>query len=1103
MGKTLALLAVLLGLVATAATARAEANLTRPAGTRVVLAVLPFEVSDPQRMSYLQDAVMDLLSSRLESHGGITVIEKYLVREAVGDAAGRALAETRVQQVGRQLGADYVVLGSITKVAGNYSLDVKVWNVAAASTAGRVYSLARGDDAIVPRIQEVADKIAKIVGAPPTIPPPRVAAPGEGAPGAPAPEAGGAPLIAEIQIQGAKEGQEDEILGSLTSRVGEGFSEGNLEQDVRKLLARPEVRDVEVRVQDKPTGRILTYRISTGKGPKITATVPPRERVAEVRVTGNQRVEAESIRGRIAMQPGDPFTLKAAQDDVRNLYKMGFFRDVQVDVQQTDQGKVVTFIVAENPIIRSINYAGNRHVKKDKLDEVITVKSNETLDFKKLYENQQRIQSYYSQAGYYLATVKYSLLQVDENSVAVTFNVTEGNKLKLKSIDFTGNKAFDDGRLKSVMKTHEWDLASKVMSRINNRGIYQEPIFYEDLNKVHEYYLDRGYLRAEVGEPDITHDEKWLYIKVSVEEGTRYKVSRVDVKGDEFLDKEAARKRFELKSGETFDRSLMTADIDELTKRYANNGFFYANVTPLTDVDDGSHTVAITYDVTKGKLVYFEDIDVVGNVKTRHHVIRRHTIPVEGELFSAAAVEQTKDRVKALGFFDDVTVNTRVGSTQNQVDLAVGVKERPTGSFSFGAGFSSVDEFIFAAQVQQLNLFGRGQQMALSADVGGRRRDLTFRFSDPYVGGTFWALGFNAFLDSRDFNDFTRRGRGAGFSVGAPLFNSTRLSLGYSYESSEVDDIAFSATSLLFREDVRGRASTSSASPSLVRDTRNDRLEPTAGTLFSIGLDDAALGGDNKFTKVEGRFTYWFPIKLFPWESTFAFNVRAGGASPRNTIADFKLNDPEPTTGTKETPGFVPPICCGGSLEATSVPTLVSTDEGQSTYPGQTFPLTVLDSDQLLPITERFFLGGLNSVRGFQARSLGPRRALLVPVTIDGVEGLPSNTTQYQIVDLNGNGTIDREETEVIGGNKYALFNLEYQFPLNKKAGLGGLFFFDGGQAFAEGDPIRTNDLRFSAGAGVRWRSPFGPLRFEWGFPLDRQEDEESSVFEFSVGSSF
>ncbi len=317
-----------------------------------------------------------------------------------------------------------------------------------------------------------------------------------------------------------------------------------------------------------------------------------------------------------------------------------------------------------------------------------------------------------------------------------------------------------------------------------------------------------------------------------------------------------------------------------------------------------------------------------------------------------------------------------------------------------------------------------------------------------------------------------------------------------------MSDIAFNATSLLFRENVRGSATTSSLSPSLIRDTRNDRIDPTGGTLFSIGVDGAALGGDNKFTKVEARFTYWFPIKLFPWESTFAFNVRGGGANPRNTIQDFKLNDPEPTTGTRFVPSPLdPPL--EGFTETVSVPANVSTDVGQSTSTGQTFPLSVLDSDQLLPITERFFLGGLNSVRGYKARSLGPRRAFLQPVIVNGVMGPVNGTTQYEIVDLNGNGTVDREETEVVGGNKYALFNLEYQFPLNKKAGVGGLIFFDGGQAFAEGDPIKIGDLRYAGGAGVRWRSPFGPLRFEWGFPLNREPGEDASVFEFSVGSSF
>jgi outer membrane protein insertion porin family len=185
---------------------------------------------------------------------------------------------------------------------------------------------------------------------------------------------------------------------------------------------------------------------------------------------------------------------------------------------------------------------------------------------------------------------------------------------------------------------------------------------------------------------------------------------------------------------------------------------------------------------------------------------------------------------------------------------------------------------------------------------------------------------------------------------------------------------------------------------------------------------------------------------------------------------------------------------------------------GDPSRTGKTFPLSSLDSDQLLPITERFFLGGLNSVRGFRARSLGPRRAIMQPFLLTDVKSsepgdregdLPNGTVQYQVLDFNGNGIVDRDETEAIGGNKYALFNLEYQFPLNKKAGLGGLIFFDGGQAFAEGDDIEFGDLRTSAGAGVRWRSPFGPLRFEWGVPLDQQEGEDASVFEFSVGSSF
>jgi outer membrane protein insertion porin family len=1103
-------LAWCLVLILTLAGARGAWGAPSPeAGSRVVLAVLPFDVSEPERFGYLQEAAMDLLSSRLEKHGGIRVIEKFLVREAVGDAAALALAEERVQEVGKNLGADYVVLGSITKAGSNYSLDVKVWGVAAASTAGRVYSLARGEDAIVPKLHELADKIADIVGAPPAAAPaPRPARAGE-------PEEGRV-IISEIEIQGAREGEEDEILYTLQSRVGEYFPEASLGEDIQRILLRREVRDVEVRVADRPSGRVLTYRITTGKGPKATVSVPQRARLAEIRITGNQRVEEESIRRRLSMQPGDPFTREALQEDVRSVYQMGYFRDVQVDLRETEQGKIITYVVAENPIIRSINYAGNRHVKKEKLDEILTIKPNQTMDFRKLYENQQRIQSYYSQSGYYLATVKYSLLQVDENSVAVTFDVTEGNKLKLKKIDFVGNERFDDGDLKSMMKTKEWDLLSPVMNRINNRGIYQEPVFFEDLQKVTEYYMDRGYLRANVGDPVVTHDKESLFVKVEVREGEPYTVGSVDVRGDEFLDATAARKKFMIKSGDIFNRRLMTEDIDALTDKYSNRGFFYASVTPLTALDDGEKRVDITYEVEEGRLIYVEDIDVVGNTKTRDNVIRRQLAVSEGALYNAAAVNLSKNRVKALGYFEDVTVNTRVGSTENQLDLTVGVKERPTGSFSFGAGFSSVDQFIFAAQIQQQNLFGKGQQVALSADLGGRRSNAAFRWADPYVLGSNWATRVDAFIDSREFNDFTREGRGAGLSVGYPVYDNTRVFAGYDFEGQEVSELGFDSTALLIREDVRGGADTGTFTTTLIRDTRDDRLDPKRGTLFSIGLEAAGGGvGDNEFTKVEGRATWWFPFKLFPWESTIAVNVRAGGAEPRNTLEDYELNESITTLGTQPAPGFDPCVFpgCEGSQEVTSVPSNVSFQEGDSAQPGRTFPLSVIDADQLLPITERFFLGGLNSVRGYKARSLGPRRAtmqrvLLSDVAAGGVgagggSAIPDGTIQYIVADRDGNGIIDREDTEVIGGNKYALFNLEYQFPLNRRVGLGGLFFFDGGQAFAEGDPIRFGDLRTSAGAGVRWRSPFGPLRFEWGVPLERREGEDRSVFEFSVGSSF
>ncbi|MGH9391368.1 MAG: BamA/OMP85 family outer membrane protein, partial [Vicinamibacteria bacterium] len=402
----------------------------------------------------------------------------------------------------------------------------------------------------------------------------------------------------------------------------------------------------------------------------------------------------------------------------------------------------------------------------------------------------------------------------------------------------------------------------------------------------------------------------------------------------------------------------------------------------------------------------------------------------EGELYSRSGVEYSKARVNALGYFEEVNFNTTGNSEPGLLTLDIDVVERPTGAFSFGAGFSSVDRFLFSTQVQQANLFGKGQSLSVAADLGGRRQSLNFRFTDPYFFDSPWTFGVNGFFDEREFDDFTRKGAGGGFILGYPIADYSRVFGSYNLERQSLAEVDDFASAPLLRETERGAGVTSAVAGSAVRDTRNNRLTPSAGTIHSGSMEFAGLGGNNIFLRLEGRATWYFPLKgrFLPFDSVLAANARAGYILPFMDVSDFGV----PSTGANVSFGV-------GDRVGSDIPSFVLGD---------------IDSDLTVPVTHRYFLGGINSVRGYRARSLGPRRAILFQRS-DGT---------YSPLDVDGNGKIDVDETNVVGGNKYLSFNFEYQFPIYKRAGLQGIAFLDGGQAFAENEAWDLDAIRVAYG---------------------------------------
>jgi outer membrane protein insertion porin family len=854
------------------------------------------------------------------------------------------------------------------------------------------------------------------------------------------------------------------------------------------------IRDVLTRLGSAPPeGRRVVFARPEFGPEGSTEAVGGLDTVVEVRVEGNRRIEADAIRAVVGTRVGELLRRERIGEDVRKIFELGFFRDVQVVSADSPEGKIVTFVVEENPIIRQVSVSGNESVGSEDIRDQLTLTVGSTIDYPLLFENQARIGAFYKAQGFYLVEVDYTVEELAQDAVAIDFAIEEGDKIRLTEIRFAGNDSIDDDELLDEVETKPWGWTSHVTRFWDRSGVYAEPIFYQDLDRIQRLYMDRGFIRVRISDPQVSYDESGLRVEVWVTEGPQYSVAEVDVIGDESMDRDQLRALVQLSEGEVFNRSTLSEDVERLRAHYADMGFFSAKVQPRTQVDDTELTVTCRFEVEKGGLYFVDRVDVHGNTRTRDQVVRRELGVVEGELYSANALARSRARVQRLGFFEEVEMDAKPLDEENLVQVDVGVVERPTGSFSFGAGFGSTDGFVVNSSVRQDNLFGMGYGLNASVDLGSRNNNMFIRFTDPYFLNSPTSLSGTVHRSEREYIDFDQEVGGFSLHATYPLDEGeTRLGGGYGFTDREISEVEeFQASSMLQREEFQGSSSTSMVTLSLVRDTRDDIRFPKEGQVSGMAVEFAGLGGLNQFLRLEGRTTWFFPVKRWlGFESTFVFNSRFGWAIPLNSISDFDL------------PGCDNPLVCTNP---------VNTAEAR--------PLTEIDTDLKLPLTERYFLGGLGAfqLRGFKQRSVGPRRSILNRFSVD-----PANPDNILFVTTNrlANGTCpagqvcnslddddiddfeDLDLTDVIGGDKMFLMNFELQFPISEELGLTGLVFFDMGNAFAENEFINPADFRFGTGAGVQWFSPFGPILLQLGFPLDRLDDEDGSVFEFSIGGS-
>ncbi|MBM2837460.1 MAG: yaeT [Deltaproteobacteria bacterium] len=725
--------------------------------------------------------------------------------------------------------------------------------------------------------------------------------------------------------------------------------------------------------------------------------------IVKITIKGNKTIEADAIKAVIKISEGKPLITEDVRDAIKAIFEMGYFTDVQAETSDTEVGKELAFIVSERPQIREIDFNGNKEIEKDKLKELLTFKANTILDLNKIRESISKIKTEYENSGYYVADVQYKIETVGENQIKLVFEINENDKVLVKRIILLGNKEYNDDALKKIIQTKEGSWSSWISSK----GTFKENMLRGDVEILSSHYLNNGYIQASVEEPQVflTPDKRWIYITIRIEEGKKFWLGKIDFKGDILDSVDDLSKNVKLKEGDVFSRDRLRQDIVSLTDMYGDKGYAFANIVPLTTLDHEKRIVNITFDISKGELVYFERIFITGNIKTRDKVIRRELKVAEGELYHGTRLKKSRQKVNNLGFFDEVNLSTERGSSPNKLNLIIDIKERPTGTLSVGAGYSSIDSFVMMGSVSQGNLFGRGQKLQLSAEYGGKRKTYNLGFTEPRLLDTEISAGFDIYNLEKQYTDFTKKSNGGDIRLGFPLgFEETRGYLTYRYEESEIFDISTSAGTYI--TDQAGRNTLSSVTASIVRDTRDSYLAPMSGSNNSVSTEVAGsyFGGTRSFVKHLGNSSWFYPVF---WDTSVMLHGAIGYAE-----------------GT----------------------------EGKA-----------------LPIDERFFVGGMNTVRGFDPRSLGPK-------------------------DENG---------IVIGGNKELIFNVEYLFPLAKEAGLRGVIFYDAGNAFGDNEVYDIENLRTSAGYGVRWYSPIGPLRLEWGYNLNPRDGEKLSRWEFSIGTFF
>ncbi len=863
---------------------------TSGAQQKKIAAVLPFTIYGPQPLDDIKTNLQTMLTDRLAKHGIPVIPQNDVNRHPVASLPTPDPGE--LINLGKNLGADFVVTGSLTQIGKRISVDLKALDVTGERPP---FSLFMVEDDI-DRLNEAMDRASKSLY--------------------------------------------NQIVGIA--------------------------------------------------------------QIDSVIVKGNQRVESDAILAIVETRKGESLDFDKLDKDLRAIYAMGYFNDVRIETEDGAKGKIVIFSVSEKPSIGRINFKGNKKIKADDLTKELGIKLYSIYNPNNVKQSVNKLKDYYRQEGYYNVEITDKVEEIPRNEVALTYEINEGEKVYIQKIEFIGNTKFKDGKLKDVMDTSEKGL----LSWFTKSGVLDKKRLESDAQKITVFYHNQGYLRAKVGEPTVRYESGYgLVITIEIVEGDQYFVNNVNIAGDLIKPAEELLKKLEMTKQKPFSREIVRNDVLTLRDVYADEGYAYAEVVPVTKDDDRDHTVDITYQAAKGNKVRFERINITGNTSTRDKVIRRDLEVYEGEYFSGQGMKKSTANLHRLGFFEDVEVQPKKGSADDLMDLNINVKERPTGSFTLGAGYSGYEGAIGTMQIAQNNLFGTGRKLMGALRIGTKSSYYDIRFTEPRVNDTKISAGIDLFKWEFQYDNYTRNTLGGALRTRFPIGIDEDYTRGYTkymYNDTNITDVA--STAAFEIRDMEGRSVTSSITVGIDRDSRDRPWGTRSGSYNNLSFEYAGgpLGGDVFFNRYEFTTQWFFPWR---WDTSFMVEGRWGYVQQRE----------------------------GGKL----------------------------------PVYQKYRLGGINTVRGYDYESISP---------VDPVTG------------------------DKIGGEKMMIYNFEFRFPLLKEQGVLGVLFFDTGNSYAKDETWAFSDMPRSVGAGIRWYSPLGPIRLEYGYILNRRPEDSTGGVEFQIG---